>query len=461
VFRDRMVSESDMAKFDEFRGSVTKKYFDDLAGGTAAVEAPPLLFTSFMQVRALVCLCVCVSSGEVLACRAVRAWACRIDTLPRSTRTRARTYTHTHMCTQQASADDTPLYAPVLSYDGLKKVLEDKLAEYNETNAVMDLVLFRQALEHVTRISRIIDQPRCALRVRACACVFWWVCVCGGGGRGGALTHGGEHASAIALTRPPALWPISPAVTHTRTHPCAAAHTPCTRGNAMLVGVGGSGKQSLARLAAYICGCDVFQIAVSSTYGVADFKVALLALYAKAGAKGQPVVFLMTDNQIVKEQFLVYINDLLSTGIVADLFSPEDKDGFCNAVRNEVKATGQLDTPENCWTFFINKVGRVGWGGVCVCVGGGCECWWGCGGAGENCGRPHAMRHDDLAQGFAAPFKQTQPHQLTPNRSGATSRWCCASAPWATSSASACASSQRSSTARSWTGSTAGPQTRC
>lgn len=129
------------------------------------------------------------------------------------------------------------------------------------------------------------------------------------------------------------------------------------RGNAMLVGVGSSGKQSLARLAAFICGCDVFQIAVSSTYGVADFKEALLALYTKAGAKGQPVVFLMTDNQIVKEHFLVYINDLLSTGIVADLFTPEDKDTFCNAVRNEVKATGMLDSTENCWNFFINKVG--------------------------------------------------------------------------------------------------------
>lgn len=57
------------------------------------------------------------------------------------------------------------------------------------------------------------------------------------------------------------------------------------RGNAMLVGVGGSGKQSLARLAAHICGYEVYQIAVSSTYGVADFKEALLALYTKTGAK--------------------------------------------------------------------------------------------------------------------------------------------------------------------------------
>lgn len=48
----------------------------------------------------------------------------------------------------------------------------------------------------------------------------------------------------------------------------------------------------------------------------------LLGLYRKAGMKGIPITFLMTDNQIVKEGFLVYINDLLSTGYVADLFTP-------------------------------------------------------------------------------------------------------------------------------------------
>lgn len=49
VFRDRMVSDTDMAKFDEFKTGVTKKYFEDL--GMQALEQAPLLFTSFMQVR--------------------------------------------------------------------------------------------------------------------------------------------------------------------------------------------------------------------------------------------------------------------------------------------------------------------------------------------------------------------------------------------------------------------------
>ena len=45
------------------------------------------------------------------------------------------------------------------------------------------------------------------------------------------------------------------------------------RGNALLVGVGGSGKQSLSRLAAYISALDVFQISLRKGYGIPDLKV--------------------------------------------------------------------------------------------------------------------------------------------------------------------------------------------
>ncbi len=50
-------------------------------------------------------------------------------------------------------------YLPIPSMEKLKAVLDAKLIEYNESNAMMDLVLFEQALLHITRISRIIQNP--------------------------------------------------------------------------------------------------------------------------------------------------------------------------------------------------------------------------------------------------------------------------------------------------------------
>ena len=69
-------------------------------------------------------------------------------------------------------------------------------------------------------------------------------------------------------------------------------------------------------------GFQVYQITVTSSYGISEFRESLLALYNKAGVKGNQVAFLITDNQIVSEKFLVYLNDFLSTGYISDLCTP-------------------------------------------------------------------------------------------------------------------------------------------
>ena len=44
------------------------------------------------------------------------------------------------------------------------------------------------------------------------------------------------------------------------------------RGNMLLIGIGGSGRQSLTRLAAYLIGYKVFQIEVTRNYKKAEFR---------------------------------------------------------------------------------------------------------------------------------------------------------------------------------------------
>ncbi|KAL3288579.1 hypothetical protein HHI36_003018 [Cryptolaemus montrouzieri] len=128
------------------------------------------------------------------------------------------------------------------------------------------------------------------------------------------------------------------------------------RGNALLVGVGGSGKQSLTRLAAFISSFDVFQIQLSKTYSQTDMRLDLAALYLKSGLKSAGIVFLMSDAQVPKEDFLVLINDMLASGEISDLLSEEETENVLSGVKGEVKGLGLEDTKENCWKFFINRV---------------------------------------------------------------------------------------------------------
>uniref|UniRef100_A0A8B9NMP8 Dynein axonemal heavy chain 17 n=1 Tax=Accipiter nisus TaxID=211598 RepID=A0A8B9NMP8_9AVES len=129
-------------------------------------------------------------------------------------------------------------------------------------------------------------------------------------------------------------------------------------GNALLVGVGGSGKQSLARLAAYISNLDVFQITLRKGYSIPDLKLDLASQYIKAAVKNTPTVFLMTDSHVAEESFLVLINDFLASGEVPGLFQDDDLENIISAMRPQAKFLGLQDTRENCWKLFIEKVRR-------------------------------------------------------------------------------------------------------
>ncbi|CAM4557085.1 unnamed protein product [Lepidochelys kempii] len=234
VYRDKMVDETDFSTFDKMQTEMVKKFYDEIEE-TIEETKKMNMYCHFAR-----------GVGE-------------------------------------------PKYMPVQTWESLNRILVEALDNHNEVNAVMNLVLFEDAMCHVCRINRILESPR---------------------------------------------------------------------GNALLVGVGGSGKQSLTRLAAFISSLEVFQITLRKGYGIPDLKADLANQYIKTGVKNVGTVFLITDAQVSDERFLVLVNDLLASGEIPDLFPDDEVENIISSVRNEVKSQGLVDTRETCWKFFIDRVRR-------------------------------------------------------------------------------------------------------
>lgn len=130
------------------------------------------------------------------------------------------------------------------------------------------------------------------------------------------------------------------------------------RGSGLLVGVGGSGKQSLTRLASYISKAMCFQITLTKQYNRSALMDDIRILYKNAGHKRQPTTFLFTESEIKDEVFLETINSILSTGEVPGLFPKDEMMAMTSDLRQDFlrERPGKEDTPDNLRQFFIDCV---------------------------------------------------------------------------------------------------------
>jgi dynein heavy chain len=130
------------------------------------------------------------------------------------------------------------------------------------------------------------------------------------------------------------------------------------RGSCLLVGVGGSGKQSLTRLAAFIAEQTTFQIALTKAYNQQALKDDLRKLFVIAGQQRKELTFLFTDAEIKEEAFLEYINSILLTGEVAGLFSKEEYLAMCADLVPSFQKDrpGQIESPVTLKAYFRDQV---------------------------------------------------------------------------------------------------------
>ncbi|KAK2862756.1 hypothetical protein Q5P01_002289 [Channa striata] len=184
---------------------------------------------------------------------------------------------------------DSHVYEDLQDMKSLKTFMETQLEDYNLTAGVvpMHLVLFQDAIEHVTRVIRVISQ---------------------------------------------------------------------LRGNMLLVGVGGSGRQSLSKMATYICGYQVFQVEVTKQYRKQEFREDIKKLYNLTGVENKPTVFLFSDTQITDKSFLEDINNILSSGEVPNLYKQDELVEVCNSLSESARKDKVLETPDSLFSYLIERV---------------------------------------------------------------------------------------------------------
>ncbi|XP_043264608.1 dynein axonemal heavy chain 7 [Colletes gigas] len=112
---------------------------------------------------------------------------------------------------------------------------------------------------------------------------------------------------------------------------CRILVIPC--GSLLMVGVGGSGRQSLTRLAASMVGQGLFQPEIGSTYGLQEWRDDIKKVLLNSGGAGKDHVFLFTEGQIKDEIFLNDIDSLLNSGEVPNLFTIEERQEIIETTR--------------------------------------------------------------------------------------------------------------------------------
>ncbi|KAG5305945.1 DYH3 protein, partial [Pseudoatta argentina] len=186
---------------------------------------------------------------------------------------------------------DPKVYDEVTDLEDLQEKMDYYLAEYNAVSQTpMNLVLFRYAIEHISRVSRVLLQDN---------------------------------------------------------------------GHALLVGIGGSGRNSCAKLATNMCEYHIYQIEITKTYGLTEWREDLKQLLLRVGCEGKPTVFIFGDHQIKDEAFIEDINIILNTADIPNLYVTDEKAEILEkmmTLARDVSGKKIEMTPMVLYNLFIERI---------------------------------------------------------------------------------------------------------
>nr|XP_036848129.1 dynein heavy chain 3, axonemal [Manis javanica] len=185
---------------------------------------------------------------------------------------------------------DKKIYDEITDLKQLTVVMEHYLDEFNNVSkAPMSLVMFRFAIEHISRICRVLKQDK---------------------------------------------------------------------GHLLLVGIGGSGRQSASKLSTFMNSYALYQIEITKNYSGHDWREDLKKIMLQVGVATKTTVFLFTDNQIRDESFIEDINMLLNTGDVPNIFPADEKADLVEKMQTAARTEGEKIevTPLSMYNFFIERV---------------------------------------------------------------------------------------------------------
>lgn len=180
------------------------------------------------------------------------------------------------------------VYTEITDGKALNTILDEYLEEYNVVHSKdVRLIFFQDAKRHISRVSRILRQPR---------------------------------------------------------------------GNALLLGVSGTGKQSLTRLACHMSDFYCFELELTKLYGFTEWREDLKRLYRMAGEEKKQTVFLLSDTQIKSDLYLEDINNIFNSGDVPNLWDVEERERIIGAIRQDAHDAGVAEDRDAIYQFFINRV---------------------------------------------------------------------------------------------------------